>query len=176
MTLIEPNLKLIFFLAEKCASTSIREALLVDGWERFQMNPSSFSKSEGPWTSWETSKCYGIVRNPYSRMVSYWSYWLKTGVYRHSFESFILKRERKPDHASLVEWYKDVKIDHYFKFEKFHDEFGKFPYFKDLKLANLNSSSHSGWEKYYKNPELILRVNEWAGEDFKAYGYEKIGV
>ena len=92
---------------------------MADGWERAQEQPNM----REPWLSY---KSYAVVRNPYARMVSYWSYWRDIQVEKRPFEDFKLRRKKKPDHASLVKWYDGCRIDQYLRFEMLDDQFSQF--------------------------------------------------
>ena len=154
----------VFYLAEKCASTSIRKVLTDSGWILAEELPNR----RDPWMDWEA---YAVVRNPYARMVSYWSYWVKLGIENRSFEDFVLKRDKTPDHMSLVKWYEQCKIEHYLRFESINQEF--FSHF-GKKLLIENATDHGQWRDHYRSKAVIKKVTEWAGADFKKYGYSTL--
>lgn len=172
MTLINKKHNIIFFLAEKCASTSIRIALLAhkDGWVNIKAQPCPY----GAWDKWDRDKVnfFGVVRNPYARMVSYWAYWVKIGTENRSFEDFILKRDKKPDHCSLSVWYNGIEFLNVLKFEEFPQTFTALPFVK--MIGHTNTSPHTEWKEYYNNPEVVRKVIEWAGDDFENYGYGRL--
>lgn len=174
MTLVSPSRHSVLFLCEKNASTSLRQAIEGhDDWYRMQV--SAWHKPDGPWDSWRHPRFYGVVRNPYERILSYWGYWTKVGeraVGGRSFEDWVLGSE-KTDHTSQSEWYQHFPIYRYLRFETLQQDVESVLELP-LRLPLLNASEHAHWREYYTDPDVVAVVNEWIGRDCAVYGYERI--
>ena len=87
----------VFFLTEKCASTSIREALMNEGgWERIQ---STYPRDYGATPDGYTK--FAVVRNPFPRVLSYWHYRTQANNETRTFREFVLNAL---DLAPITEW------------------------------------------------------------------------
>jgi len=172
MTLVSESRKTVIFLAEKCASTSIREAFVGhEDWERVQ--GVLFQKSE-----WDLYQRLGISRNPYSRMVSYWKYWKAIEKLYEQFDDFVVNATLHgylaPHSLSLTNWYKDIDITHFFRFEQLQGDFDAFGFGVTLPFLNVQDSEPAF--SFYKSKVVCDIVTEWAEHDFLRFGYSKMEI
>ena len=166
----------VVYMAEKCGTFSIVDALEDhDDWERFWKEFYELPR-------YEDYARYGVVRNPYSRAVSYWAYWRKVNraiVHDYTFAEHILKRVRGEapalgDHAkSMHGWYRDVDLTHVLRFENLSQEFNTLPFMAGRTLKHLNATEHDDWRSYYDSEELMEAVAAPAEQDFIVYGYDR---
>ena len=191
MILASPTKYKIFFLAEKCASTTIREALLSTGdWDHIQsIKPCDaeevltakygYAVGQGAWKNWTS---YVVTRSPYARAVSYWAYRKSTGETDKTFEAFLFGQEFAT-FDSLNKWYGRMRIDHMYMLTlgqftplclagskqplPFEQEFG-------VVLPTLNASEHEVWQTHYDTQEKIAFVDAWAAEDFTRFKFGKL--
>ena len=176
MTLVNPISHTVLFLAEKNASTSLREALDgKNGWYRMQV--SAWENPPGPWDSWSDVRFVGVSRNPYERILSYWAYWTKVGgqaVDHLPFEEWV-KQTEQPDHTCQVEWYRHFNLSTCLRVENLLYDFKFLPHVEFLELPWKNRSSNNWYEEYYTDKKVVDIVNEWIGDDCEfGRGYKKI--
>lgn len=169
MTIVSDDRKIVIFLCEKCASTSIREALI--GREDWRRIPGKLiQKSE-----WDDYERIGITRSPYSRMVSYWKYWVKIGVTDLSFSEFVLTQNIAEHSKSVVNWYRDIQITRWWWFERIQSDFDTLEL--DVELPHLNAADADPPYDYYReSEEALYRVTLWGKDDFDLFGYAKMKV
>lgn len=144
----------------------------------------------------------GAVRNPYSRAVSLWRYLLfpsperklqTAGVRRaigsdHGFPRFCLwlvRQGRRPGPAlfcSQERWYRGKPIKKWLRTESLEDDFCRLAFSSPIGRAagqiafhRLNTTEHKPWREVIDDhPDAIPLVNEWAGNDFEVFNYERI--
>ena len=125
----------------------------------------------------EDSFKFAIIRNPYTRLVSYYNY-MVTKDWNPSFENFVKnklinKKTKIPTPWKCqIEWlYSDGKriVDKVFKFENINDELPNFFGIKSI-IGHQNRSTYNEYEEYY-NPELKKIVYEQFIEDFNLLEY-----
>jgi hypothetical protein len=138
-----------------------------------------------------------IVRNPYDRAVSlYGSTALREGdMYKvkkecgssePDFETFIRKCLLVPKDnwknvrnttnkylfRNQYSWISSGIVDTFVHLENLEEEVYNLIGIQ-IPKEKENKSDRGSWEEYI-NPIVIELLNEWAGEDFKEYGYEKL--
>ncbi len=184
MTLVNHVEKIVIFMAEKCASTSIRNALIdQEGWERIEHKPV------WDWF-YHVYQCFITIRDPYERAYSYWKYRLRTGVTSATFEQFVCKRCLRGcylDLSSLDNWFSHDMVKwsaRLYVGPEFGKWWGSWPELKKYKIGVDNASNdpsfeyaHIPVEKYWfeeiQTQEALEAINEWAGDDFWRFEYDK---
>jgi hypothetical protein len=170
MTIVSEKNRAAIFLAPKCASTSIKDAFLgTEDWKRVEGKPKG---------NYEGMTTYAIVRNPYAIALSYWSYRMRTGVTDLPFEEFVSFNSPPRsglDIEPLHKWYEDVNPTHILKLEQ---GLHKLPFNVNMKQLNaapeeLRATLSSDAIKHYST-KPINKINDWAGEDFSKYGYDRL--
>ena len=131
-------------------------------------------------------KTFTVVRNPYDRMLSWWSsiiapqgdrYGHKAELNKHglsqSFEDFLKLWRIKNTHPQS--WYvshnKDTQVLH---LETLEEDFNKLPFVKEyIQFHHLNISAKIKTIKELNQAEIDL-VNSMFEEDFIKFGYERL--
>ena len=135
---------------------------------------------------------FTIVRNPYTRMFSWW--WFNKNAnlkYKSTFEEFmfdLINRKNKlvyppadPEdmiYDSQINWIKRAKIDKYIKLENIMNDssiLAQLPFVnKTLKFPWLNKNQvrPNGSAFDFLNKKQLDLIVEYAEEDFKEFGYE----
>lgn len=134
---------------------------------------------------------FTICRNPYDRAVSIWAATCFREDDRHQAQARIRDMGGDPENftdfcryclsesfewswndwlfRNQSEWHLGAVLDRIIPIENLkavEEIVGELP-----DLPTENKSKHKPWEEYL-NPEVIHRINKWAGDDFQ-YGYEK---
>jgi hypothetical protein len=120
-----------------------------------------------------------VVRNPWDRTVSLWSFWNKMYPYI-SFESFI--KNMKTEKFAPCLWYTlgtpqkhwiPNGVTHLIYFEDIENEFKKIQTHYNCfePLEKINSTEHTYYKKYY-TPELVKTVYDIFKQDIDEYGYK----
>jgi len=137
---------------------------------------------------WNKYHTFGVVRNPYDRLLSNFKYIQKLKVHHlHSvyddfndFEEFVLQIRsldwKDYQHYYLTESGK-ILVNDVLKFEHLENDFARLT--AALKLADVNLKQHNPSERKkdfmsYFNDKMIRVVNEVYADDFTIFGYKKI--
>lgn len=152
---------------------------------------------------YERAISFAVVRNPYDRLYSAWSYFAGDtptsptwpGLETHSkivkansgpnqtFEYFLLNADIETwDHfRPQCQWICNetgggVDVTHILKFESLNSQWEKFCEdvgFECDPLPHRNASSHGDWQDAF-TPELIEKANELYAKDFELLPYEML--
>jgi len=138
-------------------------------------------------TNFDDIEIYTIVRNPYSRIVSFWRYANRNWSYHNSFVDFLNKENEMDAELSELNAAYDTKTtmtEHLknrngeirtkiYKYETDLEKLGK-----DLNLKNYPYRNkhlvmpYYDWRNFY-NKDLQKLVYDMFYEDFKNFGYEE---
>ncbi|WP_308374742.1 sulfotransferase family 2 domain-containing protein [Pseudoalteromonas piscicida] len=150
---------------------------------------------------YESYECttFSVVRNPYDRLVSAYSFLMQGGISRYrgdryissylqknykNFEDFVINyiaNERYGEYIHFVpqvEFLKgsdgEIRIDYIAKLETLNDDLKKFKrkFGIDIESIHINGSKRDSYERYY-TPKLKAVVYEKYKDDFELLGYEK---
>jgi len=180
------NLKAIFMHVERTGGVSVREHLLnfEKSFERIG-NTKHYSIKEAKRIIkpkyWDTYFKFGIVRNPYDRLVSWYSVcqqrpeWAGNPMVDHArskntFDEFI--KDLHPN-MKLPQWEKVYACDYIGRYEDFN---GSLKFICDtLKIKfeprHENGSKHKPYRQYY-NSETKKIVQDLFKMDLEVFGYE----
>ena len=190
--------KMIFIHIPKNAGTSIKSIFSKKVEKPFKHDTIYSIKKEYP-DIYNSYKKFAIVRNPYDRMVSWYSYLrgysldndrIKTYQWDEKKGSYDVIDIVKSDVKGFREWIKDpfvptkrlldnqccwvdetVKI---LKYENLENELNSFLN-ENIKLPFLNKTSRDDMLKYY-DEESLARVYKVYKKDFKQFNYDNRGI
>lgn len=178
--------KVVFVHNPKCAGTSIKKALGITLDEADHRVPGHFLAS----VTWESYVTFLIVRNPFSRLVSSYSFhtseryqggyarrypFLKSLSFKDYFalmknESYVIRPQ--VDYARHCR--SRVPVDFVCHFENLQQELR--PVFEkigvEFSLPHLNQSSHDSHREYFGDPLFRNKVEQYYREDLDQFGYE----
>lgn len=132
----------------------------------------------------------GTLRNPYERMVSLYNQGLRKNfeIAILGFDVFLdycIKGLKYPDdetsvianHFPMHKYYSILEpINFFIRFESIQDDLQKLPFIRSkVSLPRRNTRPHKTFE-YFRSQDRIEKINLWAGEDFKKYGYTKYSI
>ncbi len=211
--LISDQHRFIFIHNPKCAGTSIHQALVsfsnymcrhantsISYYSRkifgeskklsnfsYHISASELKNILGD-EFWERYYSFGVVRNPYDRLISNFKYINRSpahdlhAVYDefNDFSEFIHNIHSLPwkdyqHHYLAVNG--QILVDKIMRFENLDEDFSLFIrkfHLPDVKLNRVNISQRRKDYSSYYNAEMISIVNEVYDEDFRIFGYEKI--
>ncbi len=128
-----------------------------------------------------------VVRNPYSRLVSWW--WsickAKGDRYRHkkelkdrnlpeSLQGFLTLWEEKNGTSQSAGYEHNNGIDHVLKLENIEEEFNALPFItKHIEIPKVNVKNHPKWSELL-DTESGKMINRIYKRDFELFGYEMI--
>lgn len=133
---------------------------------------------------------FTVVRNPYDRVLSDYSYNNRGFEKLIDYLVYIKKKLENTDEYELMKYnrrylnnhilpqYKYIESDKYnvnfiIKFENFSDDFKS--YFPEYDLAHTNKSKHVSHKVYFKDkPKCINLINQIYKKDFEMFNYEMI--
>ena len=142
---------------------------------------------------------FSTVRNPYDRLVAIWNSVLHAKNERNNYRDEWLATLRKDDFLTFAKFaakyrndieYRPVRSPYllmpqcrwYNKMpegvtplhlENISVEFHSLPFVnKEVEIPHMLKRDHASWDEI-KTDEITSFVNEWAGEDFEKFGYEK---
>jgi hypothetical protein len=179
--MIIEDYKTVFIHIPKNAGTSI-ETLFANS--SFRIQPYKHAniheiKRKFP-SVYDSYRKFTIIRNPYSKMVS-WYFYLKRNLGEHyevlGFNEWVKDPSRfwhVDDPAYFLDpqhtWVDDtVSI---VKFENLNVELSEF-FEEEVNLPVINKSNHDHYSTYYDKESLDI-VYERYKEDFKKYNYKKL--
>lgn len=201
----------IFVHIPKCAGSAIEDSLSIKRRNKQQLHgPDGKGDFLQHMTIFEINKLlnenqnkyfsFAIVRNPYSKLVSDWSWckrwfkhkWLTTNdntkVGFPSFESYISFIENVGTNAwshfklqkeFIYDSQNKSKIDYICKIETLNTSFENIKQCikngDSIKLIKSNSSRHKPWRTYYSE-DLYQRVNKLYKDDFDILNYNFINL
>lgn len=181
---MEKNKKLRFIHIKKNGGTSVYKFLrkndikfLIGAGDEFDIkNQHVYAINYANEDSWK----FCVVRNPYSRLVSFYNWTIRLHKYKKiSFDQYIKEQYNRGRFRGAWDLQldymldKDGKnlIDKIFKFETMSKEIPN--YFNiTAKFPHLNSSHDSDYRNYY-NDELQEIVYNKLKDDFDYLGYDK---
>ena len=189
--------KYVFISTPKTGSHTFFKLLTeqFDG-ERLQ---GPFHRTEMPGNT-EGYTVFSTIRNPYDRFVALWNSLLFAKPDPYAYRDTWLSVIRKDDlltfsrfaakNKDRIEMMADVRMptlmmpQHRWyrrlppnvislKLENIDEAFHALPFVtKRVTLPHELKREHASWDDL-KTDEIIANVNEWAGEDFEKFGYEK---
>jgi len=167
MTLASERERTVIFLAEKCASTSVRAYILEhdDSYTRIHGYPAWDSRYTG-WVS------IGFSRNPYDRAVSYWKYRKEDNQTDKTFADFVLHGGL--DILPLNKWYSGIPLTHSIDRQEINRQLPQLLHMSSYPPM-LNRSHHGHTMGYYHHRDDVCHaVEQWAGNDFELFGYARM--
>lgn len=178
---INDKLKFVYVSATKSGSSSMNQ--------RLKNQFGGRSLGNATWvipTECEDYYSFMVVRNPYSRMVSWWNsvikvdgdrYGHKRELHQHklteSLADFLRLWEIKGDYSQSKYLEVNKRIDQVLKLENIDEEFLTLPFVTHAApLPHINKRKAS-WKELLddESKELINRIY---GKDFENFGYDKI--
>ena len=127
---------------------------------------------------------FGFVRNPWDRLVSYYSFYRQRPHHkRHdlvhrlgSFEAYVdyeIRRDKTSQHRMLADSSGDVNLSYVGHFERLHDDFAEIcrRLGVEAELPVHNLTKHDTYHSYY-TPELAEKVARHWRQDVETFGYE----
>jgi len=129
------------------------------------------------------------IRNPYTRIASIYAMAQRNNlnIPYESFEELVdylledVQKDQNEDY-DWIRWLPTWKylepiknVKHILKFENLQEDIAKLDFLKGKRvyLSHINRSSKYESFDELATPEIIEKVNLWAGKDFELYGYEK---
>jgi hypothetical protein len=119
-------------------------------------------------------KLYGVVRNPYARMVSWWLWSNKHETYRSRFVDFLdnLSSYQRESYKSYFNA-KVGKIDNFLHCESLEEDFKSFCSqvgLPEITLPHVNKTKHKHFKEYYDSRTRKI-VNKLYIKDIKYFKY-----
>lgn len=195
----------IFVHIPKTGGTSIEKALgMYSNWRKTNLNVLygldkdkkvlqslclEYYKNYLPEKLISQCKIYTVVRNPYDRALSDFS-WKNRGFdnlkdylqhikntlsKKTKSELMVFNKNLQNHYLPQFEYIKSekYKVTHILRFENLNKEFEK--HFPTIKLEYHNKSKHEDYKEFYKkNPECVDLVNEIYNIDFVKFNYKKL--
>ena len=181
------NKRILFIHIPKCAGTSVTDALKYKDALWFDKT-NDRHQSIIKYNSQSYDYIFSVVRNPYSRLVSFYHYILQD-PHQQTVQKNSIIREFKTFKGWLLNgcpglWpeqssYIDEKVDIY-KIENIASNWNTIlercgvPWYHRLHmgLKHTNKSRHAEYKKYYDTLELKLTARSLLRDDIKYLGYE----
>ena len=127
-------------------------------------------------------KLYGVIRNPWDRVVSWFNYRNKRAEENNELGIYTLEEyldNLSPVHRLLYSEFFDVDYETKYdfktiRFENLNSDFEKFcadVNLPNLKLEHVNASTHKHYTEYYDDKTRKI-VAEIYAEDIEKYGYK----
>lgn len=167
--------KIIFIHIPKCAGVSISTAFgyntnLASG----RHYTSKEYKEKYPY-EYKTYYKFAFVRNPYSRILSFYNYILSLGRTNKPFNEWVYNMDGEPEYLfSPMKHWVDEGTEIY-RFEQIGDEFGRLN--KTLNI-NINFPYHNSTNSVYKNEsyneDSINFIKNKYKDDFILFNYKDI--
>ena len=134
------------------------------------------------------------VRDPYSRMVSFWHHTRNTQQQEirrlklTGFDSFLdhclMVTDKYPaDHTngfdyryfSMWKYLEPTGYDTVMRLESLESDFNKLPFVTTpVQLPNRNKTNNGETWQELQTPERTEKINAWAGKDFEVFGYTRL--
>lgn len=128
----------------------------------------------------EPSWKFSVVRNPYTRMISFYNWTLREKKYQDmTFEDFITNKFNQqrangawiPQTDYITDNQGNIIVDKIFYFEDLGDNIRE--HFQiSKKFPHLNKATHDSYETYYTPKTKSIVYNHFA-KDFNTLGYKK---
>jgi chondroitin 4-sulfotransferase 11 len=131
---------------------------------------------------YDSSYSFAVIRNPFDRVVSSYTYLKYQSLFSGSFEKFVFMPFENM--TGIVRWHSQplqakhlkclTSIDKLVRFENLEKEISHL--FKefllvDIKLPHRNKSSHKHYTEYYNDKIRQEVARKWK-QDIEAFGYE----
>lgn len=187
--IVSKKLRFVFVTTPKCATHTMLAALTGPPFHA-ALAPGGTHNNRVP-SRWADYFIWSIVRNPYARAVSLWSFTIKRdgsdGAWNgagtamtpidnlYLFLHWIMNRNGLPKAGqSQSRWLRPVRLDALLRLESLSSDVHKLPFWPgDFALPWEERGNYGDWRSYM-TPEIIALVHEWADEDFEIYEYERL--
>jgi hypothetical protein len=178
----------VFIHVPKCAGQSVRHALRTYYGGDEQRGEHHHTTALPAWA--REFFAFAIVRNPYDRAISLWFSMVKTreddryGLRKQCGSTELLPFLRwlvsiepyDPILYGQAAWLRDTRLDRVLRFENLQTECERLPFWPAAKPGPLpfrnRSKGRLPWT-IYCDSEAIALIEQWAGDDFEAYGYAR---
>lgn len=131
---------------------------------------------------WNNYYIFSFIRNPYDRIVSGWNY---VNKYKIPFENYInigMKANSfdywhvfMPQTRHLIDNHGKIRCDFLGKFENIENDLKTILQYMGFSIIHIpfkkNSKKHDKYMNYYKNENIIKKVNIIIHEDLKNFDY-----
>jgi hypothetical protein len=167
--LISPKHKLAFIHIPKTGGKSIREALRNDDPDAHHVGKWHIAATTAKeMVDWDDYKSFAVVRNPWERVVSAYTFAAKD---RMDLEAFL--NSQWPDYLQpqmhwLVDHEGNVIVNCVCRYETLDDDFDVLC--PGVTLPHLNDSDHAPYRSYY-NDLTRMKVLQLFQKDIEAFGY-----
>ena len=205
---VDSEKKIIFIHNPKCAGTSIAKALGIYGISGshnldithlygfdkdnnvLQSLCLKFYENYLPDTFIKECFIFGVVRNPYDRLLSdfcwnnrgcktLYDYLILIKNILEELNDLELMKYNRIHFNHFLPQYKYFESDKYkvnaiLRFENLQQDFNEFVN-NNIQLDITNTSNHESWSQYYNNnPKCVELVNQIYEKDFELYNYKMI--
>lgn len=177
--IVSQSMRFVFVSTPKCATHTMYEVLhsaLYNG----LLLPGGNHNNQVP-EQFRSFYIFSIVRNPYSRAVSLWTFTRKRGDdVPESLADYVRLLIDSPEKAagpkaglSQAEWLRPVPLTRVLWLESLAADFQVLPFYRGPDtLPQRNASDHRPWQEYMTT-EIADLIDEWAGQDFHVFGYPR---
>jgi hypothetical protein len=165
---------ILFIHSPKTGGSSIRKALGMAGISNHQ-SAEYFRQKLGPRKFSELVK-FTVVRNPYDRLVSYWSYRRRS---RETFDHFSRAMSKGASGIMAPQFGRvsingELVVDYVLRFENLAQDWADFSskFSLNSNLGHENVGKHGPWTEFYSD-ELKGLIYPVYRIDFERFGYER---
>jgi hypothetical protein len=135
---------------------------------------------------WNTYFIFTFIRNPYDRIISGWNYINKYNIQFDNFLNFGNHTNSwdywhvfMSQYKHIIDTNNKIRANYIGKFENLEDDLVII--LKKLGFNNINhnisvknSKKHDNYKSYYKNNDILNKVNYYINDDLKYFNFTKI--
>jgi hypothetical protein len=180
--MIDHNKKFIFIHIPKCGGKTIEKVFWDVDPKVGSSDHTTYRRRQKmlPYTNCDISdyKVFSIVRNPWDRYVSYYSYLKRIKKMEfNTFESFVKKHGHRKMYKNQMYFLKDsnneIKVDYIGRFENFEKTFDDICELTEVsgKLLHLNKTYHPHYSSFYTD-ETIKITRKRFRKEINYFGYD----